>query len=218
MVQVEAATAAVPLSRERIAVEALAMLDTEGYATFSLRRLAARLSVRAPSLYNHVDSLDDVVNLVHANLNAEIDTSLLDRGNWREAFHDFAHSYRNAYRKHPSAAVLIVRKQNEDSALEVYETIARKLLQIGVPAAMTLPLMANLDYLVLGSTVEAFAPAFPTVARLRKLGHPLLADLLKGAKPMHVDDRGFEVGLEWWLNALGRVSSTQVAPCEIDGE
>ena len=42
------------LTRESIARTALAILDEEGAAALTVRRLAGRLGVQSPSLYNHV--------------------------------------------------------------------------------------------------------------------------------------------------------------------
>jgi AcrR family transcriptional regulator len=48
------------LDRERLVGEAAAIADTEGLENVTLARLASRLNVKAPSLYNHVDGLDEL--------------------------------------------------------------------------------------------------------------------------------------------------------------
>ncbi|TDC25357.1 TetR family transcriptional regulator [Streptomyces sp. 8K308] len=51
------------LSRERIVTAAVGLLDAEGMTGFSMRRLAARLDAGTMSLYGHVSSREDVLDL-----------------------------------------------------------------------------------------------------------------------------------------------------------
>lgn len=46
------------LDRAAVVRAAAALADAEGYEAVTLARLAAELSVRPPSLYNHIDGLD----------------------------------------------------------------------------------------------------------------------------------------------------------------
>ena len=48
------------LSREAIVNAALAFLDRDGWDALTINALAAHLGTKGPSLYNHVDSLDDL--------------------------------------------------------------------------------------------------------------------------------------------------------------
>lgn len=192
-----------PLSRDRIAEAALDLFDTAGTEGFSLRNLAKGMGVRAPSLYSHVEGIGEVLDLVHALVNSEIDTTWLLHEDWRLGFRRFAYSYRKAYRQHPAAATAIISgKGNEESALSIYTLICAKLRDIGVPHASVMPLMAHLDYLVLGSTVAQFAADFPSVPRLRSAGYYELADALGGLRRSAIDDKGFEVGLSSWLDLV----------------
>ncbi|MGK8509562.1 TetR/AcrR family transcriptional regulator [Nocardia asiatica] len=49
------------LTRDRIIETALALVDAEGLAAVSTRRLATELGVQGPSLYNHVRTKDDLM-------------------------------------------------------------------------------------------------------------------------------------------------------------
>ncbi|MFJ8586177.1 TetR/AcrR family transcriptional regulator [Streptomyces sp. NPDC093595] len=51
------------LDRERITAAAVRLLDAEGLAKFSMRRLAAELNVTAMSVYWYVDTKDDLLEL-----------------------------------------------------------------------------------------------------------------------------------------------------------
>ncbi len=48
------------LTQEQVVDRAADLADTDGFETLTLAALAARLGVRTPSLYNHVDGLPDL--------------------------------------------------------------------------------------------------------------------------------------------------------------
>ncbi|GAB3432694.1 TetR/AcrR family transcriptional regulator C-terminal domain-containing protein [Actinophytocola sediminis] len=58
-----AARASPPLTRDRIVTEAVALLDEDGAAGLTMRRLAARLGAGSTTLYWHVRTKDDVLDL-----------------------------------------------------------------------------------------------------------------------------------------------------------
>lgn len=53
------------LSRDKIVEVAIAIADAEGLDALSMRRLGAELSVRPMSLYRHVPSKDDLLELIN---------------------------------------------------------------------------------------------------------------------------------------------------------
>ncbi len=95
-----------PLSRERILDAAVRIVDREGLAALSMRRLGADLGVEAMSLYRHVPGktalLDGVIERVFAELQRNVDH--LD---WRDAFRSLAHSFLELMRRHPHAIPLV---------------------------------------------------------------------------------------------------------------
>jgi AcrR family transcriptional regulator len=48
-------------TRERIFTESLALLEERGLAALSMRNLADRLHIKAPSLYKHISSRDEIL-------------------------------------------------------------------------------------------------------------------------------------------------------------
>jgi len=54
-------------TRERIFVEALALLESKGLAGLSMRNLADRLHIKAPSLYKHVEGRDEILAELQAH-------------------------------------------------------------------------------------------------------------------------------------------------------
>lgn len=61
------------LDRDRITAATVRLLDAEGLAKFSMRRLAAELNVTAMSLYWYVDTKDDLLELALDSVYSEFD-------------------------------------------------------------------------------------------------------------------------------------------------
>ncbi|CAB4861900.1 MAG: TetR/AcrR family transcriptional regulator [Actinobacteria bacterium] len=190
-------TARPGVTRELIAEAALAILDeSRSESDLTMRRLAARLGVQAPSLYAHVTGIDDVIALVHQRINAGIDTSVLSDSVDLDDLRTMARSYLDGYRCHRVAATIIVsRAINEDYALAIYEPIAAFLERVGLPAASVMPIMALLDYLVLGSAVEPFSAGFVGTAKSYDAAYPALGRALRGSPRRRIDESGFELGM-----------------------
>ncbi|MDH6118584.1 TetR/AcrR family transcriptional regulator [Kitasatospora sp. GAS204B] len=95
------------LSRERIVRATVELLDADGVAAFSMRRLAAELEVTAMSLYWYVDTKDDLLELALDEAFAPLGaTTLEDHGDWRRHLRTLAHQYRSCYQHHPWAPQL----------------------------------------------------------------------------------------------------------------
>ncbi|MEV8208566.1 helix-turn-helix domain-containing protein, partial [Streptomyces sp. NPDC079189] len=60
------------LSRAAIVREAIVMLDAEGIEALSMRKLGARLNAGATSLYRHVATKDELMELAVDEVAAEI--------------------------------------------------------------------------------------------------------------------------------------------------
>lgn len=64
------------LSREIIVNAALSFLDREGWDALTINALATQLGTKGPSLYNHVDSLEDLRRTVRTRVIDDIITML----------------------------------------------------------------------------------------------------------------------------------------------
>lgn len=191
------------LSRELIAASALELLDAEGASGLAMRTLAQHLGVQAPSLYNHVDGQDEVIDLVHGLVDAEIDTGLLDDQDWRRGLEAFARSYRAAYLRHPHALPLVVRRPvSSPAALGIYEALAAALLRAGLPAAEVMQVSGAFDAVVLGSAMETFIDGFPWQPAEYRAAHPALAAALEATDRAVVDDAAFDLALTHLLDGL----------------
>ncbi|MEY9890643.1 AcrR family transcriptional regulator [Catenulispora sp. MAP5-51] len=89
------------LTRERIVAEAVALLDEEGIEALSMRTLGQRLGAGATSLYRHVASKDELIELVTDEVYGELDVpEITDPASWRLALHVVAHSLREVGLRH----------------------------------------------------------------------------------------------------------------------
>ncbi len=198
------------LTRERIALAALQVVDEEGSEGLTMRALAERLGVRAASLYNHVPSKDALVDAVSELVNDEIDHTPLADPQWRTGLAAYARGYRAVFLRHPNAVALLARRRVEaDNALCGYDALLALLGRAGLAPADAAEVAAALDYLVLGSAVETFTAGFTREPSAYRPRYPALADALdasfaRGGGATGLDDRGFELGLGLLLDGVER--------------
>ncbi|MGW1953682.1 TetR/AcrR family transcriptional regulator C-terminal domain-containing protein [Streptomyces sp. NPDC001920] len=89
------------LSRATIVREAIVMLDAEGVEALSMRKLATRLNAGAASLYRHVATKDELMELAVDEVAAEIHVPQAGGPDWRAAVSEAAHSFRRTALRHP---------------------------------------------------------------------------------------------------------------------
>jgi AcrR family transcriptional regulator len=92
------------LSRDIIVNAALTFLDREGWDALTINALATQLGTKGPSLYNHVDSLEDLRRTVRIRVIDDIITMLTRVGEGRErddAVLVMASAYRSYAHHHP---------------------------------------------------------------------------------------------------------------------
>ncbi|MEU5214678.1 TetR/AcrR family transcriptional regulator C-terminal domain-containing protein [Streptomyces sp. NPDC020807] len=118
------------LDRDRIVVAAIRMLDEEGLAKFSMRKLATDLGVTAMSLYWYVDTKDDILEYAMDSVYGEIDLAAVDAaGDWRDRIRLLALDYRRMLVRHgwmsPSAGQYLNIGPNSVAVVQkIHDTIA----------------------------------------------------------------------------------------------
>ncbi|WP_243722826.1 TetR/AcrR family transcriptional regulator [Actinomadura sp. 7K507] len=95
-----------PLTRERIVAEAVALLDEEGAGRLTMRRLAERLDTGSTTLYWHVRTKDDVLELA---LDAVFGDVPIPEGGteWRADVVALMSGWRAAMLRHPWSATIL---------------------------------------------------------------------------------------------------------------
>lgn len=148
-----------PLSRERIVSEAVALLDTEGTARLTMRRLAEQLGAGSTTLYWHVDTKDDVLDLALDAIFGEVSLPASpSRQHWRETLSVFLHEWRTVLLQHPwSAPLLGTRPLLGPNALARSEFLHTTLLTAGVPESHLTAAAYALSNYVIGSAATRAA-------------------------------------------------------------
>ena len=96
------------LSREQIVAEAVLLLDLEGIEALSMRKLGTRLGAGATSLYRHVASKDELIELVVDEVYGELELpEAADPADWRTSVATGAHSLRAMALRHPWVATVL---------------------------------------------------------------------------------------------------------------
>jgi AcrR family transcriptional regulator len=96
-----------PLSRDRLATTALKIIDAEGVAKLSMRRLGAELGVEAMSLYHYIDNKEDLLDAVVDVLYQEIELPDLADNQWAEGFVLAGQAFYAVLTRHPNAIGLV---------------------------------------------------------------------------------------------------------------
>lgn len=129
------------LDRDRITAAAVALLDAEGLAKFSMRRLAAELNVTAMSVYWYVDTKDDLLELAldavfgemraPARIPGDEEESTAD---WRDLLRELAVDYREVLVRHPWVSPLAGTFLNiGPNYLEFSFAVQRVIRRTGLP-------------------------------------------------------------------------------------
>ncbi|WP_031066912.1 TetR/AcrR family transcriptional regulator [Streptomyces sp. NRRL WC-3742] len=198
------------LNRERIVTAALRLIDEEGLAALSTRRLATELSVTGPSLYNHFATKDELLDAVVDSVIGEVDLSMFGEPapqpeDWAQALRDWARSYRAALAAHPNIVpVLAQGPGRRPNALRLADAVFGHLVGAGWPRGQATRIGALMRYFVTGSALASFAAGFPADAEVYDAAdYPHLGEAhrLAGHRGA-VDEGAFETGLEALLDGL----------------
>lgn len=149
------------LSRELILAAALEVLERTGPDDFTMAALAADLGVKTPALYHHVGGKKDVLAGMREVISDRIDTSAFGARPWPEAVSRWARSYRAAFAAHPYAIALLATLPvtGAHRTLSMYEAVARGFRDGGWPEQLVVNNIVALENFILGSALDAVAPA-----------------------------------------------------------
>lgn len=145
------------LDRERITAATVRLLDAEGLARFSMRRLAAELNVTAMSVYWYVDTKDDLLELALDAVYGELrlpDPEAPEE--WRDQLRSLAREYRTLLVRHPWLSPLVGTFLNiGPNALSFSRVVQRIVRRTGLPAArLTGAISAVLQFVYGFGTIE----------------------------------------------------------------
>src|SRR5499427_6483592 len=143
------------ISRDAIVTAAVQLLDREGLAALSMRRLGEEVGAGAASLYWHVGSKDGLLDLVLDEIIGEQQTPDPDPARWQEQIKEVARHQRRVSLRHPYVVrISIGRIPMGPNALRFSERVLAILRAGGLP-----PRLAVQGYLLLIATVNGFTAA-----------------------------------------------------------
>nr|WP_246496932.1 TetR/AcrR family transcriptional regulator [Sphaerisporangium rubeum] len=200
-----------PLSRDRIIEEAVALLDEEGTGRLTMRRLAERLGTGSTTLYWHVKTKDDVLDLALDTIFSEVDIPRAGRDGWRADVSALINRWRETLLRHPWSAALLGRPMLGPNVLARSEFLYATLLKAGVGESQIIAAAYGLSNYVIGSALmqaswmtnvdQATRQAAEQHLRANRDRYPSLAE----HGPLVVDDQwdaGFSRGLTWLLDGI----------------
>ena len=202
------------LNRERIHQGALRIVDAEGLDGLSMRRLAAELGVRAPSLYGHVASKEDLLHAVANEVMDAVDVSAFESGDWQRGLRVWARSYRAALATHPNLVpFLAYGPARREASLRAADAVHGGLVGAGWPPRYATMIGASTKYLVVGAAMGSFSRGFEDDVQIYVDRYPNLVDapsLREHAD--EIDAASFELALDAFLAGLAALYPTVVGP------
>ncbi len=188
------------LSRELIVDTAVAIIDSEGTDALSMRRLAAALGVRSPSIYHHFRNKDEILGAVVDEIHDGIDLGRAGP-DWETALTSYAQQLRAALIEHPHVVeFLALRPVTKDAGLRIYEHMISTLMRGGWTVTFSRDVTIAVENLVYGAALMANAPDIELTADLRAR-YPTLARFAD-QPPHDRPDDGFDTGFRALIEGL----------------
>lgn len=187
------------LTADIIADAAIALIDSG--QPFGVNALARALGVKPPSLYNHVQGLEAIIELVRGRLSSRYMAELPIDAPWDQVIELIIRAERLMYTSHPRIIPLIATSTvTEPRVILAYDTIASAMVDAGFPDNEVLVLIQLMDAFTLGSGLDYAASdvVWRTEGETRNLGRLLRLE----PKGTVRNNQAFEIGLEMLLTTL----------------
>jgi len=197
------------LSHERICTAALQLIDQDGLAAFSTRKLGRVLGCEAMAIYWYYPSKEALLDAVVDELMASVGKVVANRepADWIAAMREVAHAYRRLAHDHPKAFPLLATRRFASEGTygfleQLFELARHHHIEDRVAARF---------YRVVSSYCNGFAlnelaapPEEAGAAALRDK-FPRVAAVSGWLEPRYLDEM-FTFGLELQLDALARTT------------
>lgn len=167
---------------------------------FGVNAIARSLGVRPSSLYNHVDGMDGIVELMRGRLIVGYRVEPSGDG-WEAYLVDLLRAQRLMYADHPQLVPLLIGKTiTHPSVIAAYDELATVLVDGGFPADEILAIIALIDAFAIGFGLDLASPddVWQPEEETRTLGR-LIAS---GERGRARSDRTFELGVSVLIDSL----------------
>ena len=147
------------LDRARIVAEAVALLDAEGLEHVTLRKLATRLGVQAPTLYWHIPNKAALITAIAEEILTPLPASGIDATErWQDWLIGFAVGLRRALLAHPDGARIISIAQMSRNMAALSELAMSTLVARGVALHQARVTVLTVERVTIGFALEEQAP------------------------------------------------------------
>jgi len=165
------------LNRELVLSTAIAIADTTGIDSLTMRKLGEELGVEAMSLYNHVANKDDLLNAMVDAVFSEIELPS-HNDEWKAALRKRSLSFRDALSRHPWAVSVKGSGTNPGPAtLRHHDRVIATFRNAGFTIAMAAHAFSALDSYIYGFAMQEQSLPFTTEEETAAMAHVLLAQL-----------------------------------------
>ena len=205
-----------PLNRQRVLRAAVALADTAGIDSLTMRKLGQELEVEAMSLYNHVANKDDILDGMVDLVFGEIELPP-DQAEWKPAMRKRAISAHEALLRHPWATSLMQSRTNPGPAtLTHHDAVLGSLRRAGFTLVMAAHAVSVIDGYVYGFALQQINIPLQSPEQVAEVGenllrqlagqYPHLAEMIveHALKPGYDYAQEFEFGLDLILDGLER--------------
>lgn len=145
---------------------AVALLGEEGLNGLSLRRLAGRLHIRAPSLYSHVPDKATLLSAVMEQVFGDCVRSLEPHEHWQEWMREFAATlWRTQEGVRDFGRLLISTPMDEVQVQRVEQLLSSRLSNLDIPLAEAMRIQGSVQVLVTGWFIFGHTPFSPALSR-----------------------------------------------------
>ncbi len=195
------------LSREVIARAALELIDTEGLAGLSMRKLGSKLGVEAMSLYHYVANKGDLLDAAVEQIYLEIDIpTQTDPAEWEATVRAGLRSFCETLTRHPNTISLFAAEPAvSPGAFGVFYAAYDRLRSAGLAPtqaheALHLVVSFVLGHLMLGVSRLDGEGVFDLVD-VTDSTDPEVATFIEAGRIVELDDT-FESGLDTMIAGL----------------
>ena len=173
----------IPLTRGRVLRAAIALADTGGLETLTMRKLGQELDVGPMALYRHVANKDDMVDGIVDLVFSEIDLPA-SGADWRTAMRERAMSVSEAMSRHRWAVGLMESRANPGPAnLRHHDAVIGSLRAAGFDMAMAAHAYSLLDSYIYGFAQTQMNLPFESTADIAEVAQEMLQPFPLNAYP-----------------------------------
>jgi AcrR family transcriptional regulator len=198
------------LTGTRIVAVARSLIDANGLAKFSMRKLGAELGVDPMAVYRHFIDQEALFDGIAEALFAELDVDSLPwRGSWRPLCAEYCRRMRDTLLAHPhSVTIFATRPVRSTEAIEAGNAMIALLQRDGFPPSRALQVVRCLREFTVGHALTLAVVELGGQRRSRKPGldsseYNLLARAADGAGIGEHFDTGLAAMLDGFAGLAG---------------